>query len=51
MIISCYLDINIKDVIPPELNKALDYAQKQGLAVILGMDSNAHSSSLSLIHI
>ena len=45
MIISCYLDINIKDVIPPELNKALDYAQKQGLAVILGMDSNAHSSS------
>ena len=39
MIISCYLDINIKDVIPPELNKALDYAQNQGLAVILGMDS------------
>ena len=26
MVISCYLDINIKDVIPPELNKALDYA-------------------------
>ena len=45
MVISCYLDINIKDVIPPELNKALEYAQNQGLAVILGMDSNAHSSS------
>ena len=45
MVISCYLDINIKDVIPPGLNKALDYAQKHGLAVIIGMDSNAHSSS------
>ena len=45
MIISCYLDINIKDVIPHELNKALEYAQQQGLAVIIGMDSNAHSSS------
>ena len=32
-------------MIPPELNKALDYAQNQGLAVIIGMDSNAHSSS------
>ena len=45
MIISCYLDINIKEVIPSELNKALYYAQQHGLAVILGMDSNAHSSS------
>ena len=59
MVISCYLDINIKEVIPKELNKALDYAQNHGLAVILGMDSNAHSTSfgtstnkrLSLIHI
>ena len=45
MIISCYLDINIKEVIPAELNKALYYAQKNGLAIIIGMDSNAHSSS------
>ena len=30
MIISCYLDINIKEVIPRELNKALDYAQYHG---------------------
>ena len=45
MVISCYLDINIKDIIPPELHKALYYAQQQGLAVIIGMDSNAHSSS------
>ena len=45
MIISCYLDINIKDVIPEELNRALNHAQQHGLAVILGMDANAHSSS------
>ena len=36
---------SLKEVIPPELNKALDHAQQHGLAVILGMDSNAHSSS------
>ena len=36
MIISCYLDINIKEVIPKELNKALNYALQHGLAVILG---------------
>ena len=45
MIISCYLDIKLKEVIPSGLNKALNYAQNHGLAVILGMDSNAHSSS------
>ena len=45
MIISCYLDINIKDVIPIELDRALNYADQHGLGVLLGMDSNAHSSS------
>ena len=46
MVISCYLDINIKDVIPPELNKALDYAQQNGLAVVLGMDSTHTAQAL-----
>ena len=45
MVISVYLDINLKEVIPNEMNKALNYAQQHGLAVIIGMDSNAHSSS------
>ena len=48
MIISCYLDITIKEVIPNDLNKALNYAQHHGLALIIGMDSNAHSSSFAL---
>ena len=32
MVISCYLDINLKEVIPAELNKVLNYAQNHGLA-------------------
>ena len=45
LIISAYLDIQYKEVIPAELTAAVEYALKKGLAIIIGMDSNAHSTS------
>ena len=45
LVISTYLDIQNKDVIPVELITAVEYALKKGLAIIIGMDSNAHSTS------
>ena len=45
MIISAYLDIQHKEVIPESLTTAIEYALKKGLAIILGMDSNVHSTS------
>ena len=45
LIISAYLDIQHKEVIPESLTTAIEYALKKGLAIILGMDSNVHSTS------
>ena len=38
MIISCYLDINLIDIIPKVLEKAVQFAKDNGLALIIGMD-------------
>ena len=45
LIISAYLDIQNKEVIPDVLTTAVEYALRKGLAIIIGMDSNAHSTS------
>ena len=38
LIISFYLDIQNKEVIPDMLTTAVEYAIKKGLAIITGMD-------------
>ena len=40
LIISAYLDIQHKEVIPELLTTAIEYALKKGLAIILGMNYN-----------
>ena len=40
-----YLDITLLHFIPPSLHKVLQYAEMKGFGIILGMDSNAHSTS------
>ena len=45
LVISAYFDITTKDVVWPELEKVMDYAEQKGLGVILGADTNAHSTS------
>ena len=45
LIISAYLDIQNTDVIPDALDTAMQYAHDKGLAILVAMDSNAHSSS------
>ena len=45
LIISAYFDILNKDVIWPELETVMEYVEQKGLGVILGADTNAHSTS------
>ena len=45
LLVSAYLDITLLHVIPPALHKVLLYAEQKGFGIILGMDSNAHSTS------
>ena len=45
LIVSVYMDINNTAVIPGELDKAMDYANQKGLAIIIGADTNAHSTN------
>ena len=49
LIASCYFDINLKEVIPTELEKTMIYAKNNGLAIILGIDSNAQVLELQQI--
>ena len=39
LIVSVYMDINNKDVIPDELEKVMDYVNQKGLAIIIGADT------------
>ena len=45
LLVSVYLDISLVQVIPPTLHKVMRYAENKGLGLIIGMDSNAHSTS------
>ena len=54
LLISAYLDITLIHVISPALHKVLRYAEDKDFGVILGMDTNAHSTSFGpvcLVHI
>ena len=42
IILSIYLDIT-KDTIPDFLSKAIDYCKARRYAILMGIDSNAHS--------
>ena len=44
-LISAYLDITLLHVIPPALHKVMQYAELKGFGIILGIDTNAHSTS------
>ena len=50
LIASVYLDIN-NDTIPSWLDKIMKYARQKRYPVLIGMDSNAHSSSVSYTHL
>ena len=43
LIASIYLDYN-EEVVQPWLNKILDFAKHRGYAILLGLDSNCHST-------
>ena len=45
LIVSVYLDITIKEVIPDDLTTVMKYARDKRLAILLCIDSNCHSSS------
>ena len=45
LVVSVYLDITIKEVIPDSLTAVMKYAKDKRLAILLCMDSNCHSSS------
>jgi len=45
LIVSVYMDINNTAVIPDELDKVMDYVNQKGLAIIIGADTNAHSTN------
>ena len=45
LIISAYLDITLLHVISSALHKVMQYAETKGYGIILGMDTNAHSTS------
>ena len=45
LIVSVYLDITIKEVIPDSLTTVMKYAKDKRLAILLCIDSNCHSSS------
>ena len=50
LIASCYFDINLKQAIPVELEKTLEYAKKNGLAIILGIDGQYHGNITELVY-
>ena len=45
LVVSVYLDITLKEVIPDSLTKVMKYARDKRLAILLCIDSNCHSSS------
>ena len=45
LLVSVYLDITLLHTISPTLHKVMQYAELKGFGIILGMDSNAHSTS------
>jgi len=45
IICSCYFDITAKPTISPELERIMQYVSDNGLAIIIGADTNAHSTS------
>ena len=45
LIVSVYLDITIKEVIPDSLTAVMKYAKDKRLAILLCIDSNCYSSS------
>ena len=45
LVISVYLDITIKEVIPDSLTAVMKYAKDKRLAILMCVDSNCHSSS------
>ena len=48
LIISVYLDITLKEVIPESLTAVMKYAIDKRLAILLCVDSNCHSSSFGI---
>ena len=44
LIVSAYMDIKNSTLETPELTKVLDFASERGLGLIIGMDSNCHST-------
>ena len=44
LVISAYMDIKNRTLETPDLNKVLDFASERGLGIIIGMDSNCHST-------
>ena len=45
LVVSVYLDITIKEVIPDSLTHVMNYANLKRLSILLCIDSNCHSSS------
>jgi ribonuclease HI len=45
VIISSYFDINYEKVVPENVIKAVEYAGQKGLGVLIGADTNSHSTS------
>ena len=45
LVVSVYLDITIKEVIPESLTAVMNYVKNKRLAILLCIDSNCHSSS------
>ena len=44
LIVSAYMDIKNRTLETPSLTKVLDFASERGLGLIIGMDSNCHST-------
>ena len=52
VVASLYFDINFREVITQEVKNLVNFVKKKGLPLIMGIDTNAHSTLyLSLIHI
>ena len=44
VVVSAYMDINKKTLETAAITKMIDYVNRQGLGLIIGMDSNCHST-------
>ena len=44
LVVSAYMDIKNRTLETPNLTKVLDFASERGLGMIIGMDSNCHST-------